>query len=63
VRVDAENSGVGMRASHDRRVQEVGKSQVVDVAALPGEEATILAAFDGKADGRAHEIVVKVVAV
>jgi len=28
-----------------------------------GEKPTILAAFDGKADGRAHEIVVKVVAV
>jgi hypothetical protein len=63
VRVDAKNAGVGVRASHDRRVQEIGQSQVVDVAALPGEKTTILAAFDGKADGRAHEIVVKVVAV
>jgi hypothetical protein len=58
VRVDAEDSGVS-RASHERRVRG---SQVVDVAALP-VKATILAAFDGKADGRAHEIVVKVVAV
>jgi len=44
-------------------VQEVGKPQVVHVATASDEEATIFATLDGKADGRAHEIVVKIVAV
>jgi len=63
VRVDSENAGVGVGTSHDGRVQQIGKAQVVHVATPSGEETTIFAAFDGKADRRGHEIVVKVVAV
>jgi hypothetical protein len=44
-------------------VQQIGKAQVVHVTTPSGEERTIFAAFDGKADRRGHEIVVKVVAV
>jgi hypothetical protein len=58
--VDAEDPRVGVGASHDRRVQEVGEPQVVHVAASPGEKTAIFATFDGKADGRGHEFVVKV---
>ena len=62
-RVDSGDASVRVGTAHDRRVQEVGKAQIVDVATASREKAAIFATLDGQADGRAHEIVVKVVAV
>src|SRR5262249_4219926 len=44
------HAGGGPRAAQPRRVQHVGKVDVVDVAALPGQEAWVLDALDVLAD-------------
>src|SRR5215510_13783921 len=48
--VDRLDAGVRPRAAQHRRVQHVGKVDVVDVAALPGQEAWVLDALDVLAD-------------
>ena len=48
--VDRLDAGVRARAAQHRRVQHVGQVDVVDVAALPGEQARILDALDALAD-------------
>jgi hypothetical protein len=48
--VDGLDAGVRPRAAKHRRVQHVGKVDVVDVAALPGQEAWVLDALDVLAD-------------
>jgi hypothetical protein len=48
---------VGVRASHDRRVNEAGQTNVVHEAAAAGEQAAIFAAFEGQSERRGHRIV------
>ena len=49
-RVDAADRGAGERAAHEARVQHPGQRDVVDVGAVPGEQAGVLDAVDARAD-------------
>src|SRR5262249_50301953 len=48
--VDRLDAGGRPRAAPHRGVQHIGKVDVVDIAALPGEEARVLDALDALAD-------------
>ena len=48
--VDALDAGVGVRAAHEGHVGHAVELDVVDVGALAGDQARVLAAFDGLAD-------------
>ena len=49
--VDAGDAGMGMRGAQDMAVQRAGGGDIGDVAALAGEEAEVLGAAEGLADG------------
>jgi hypothetical protein len=57
--VDGVDARVRVGAAHDRRVQHAGDGDVVDVAAVAGEEASIFLAADARADhgGRRRAVV------
>ena len=48
--IDRLDAGVGARAAQHRRVQHVGKVDVVDIAALPCQQSRILDALNALAD-------------
>ena len=48
--VDAAHVGVRVRAADDRGVQQAGETQVVDVAAAPGDESRVFLALERGAD-------------
>ncbi len=56
-RLHLQDARVGVRAPHDRRVDEVRQPHVVHEAAAAGEQAAIFAAFDGQSDRRGHRVV------
>ena len=41
---------MGMRAAHERRLQHVGKAQIVDEAARAREQRAVFEPLDGVAD-------------
>ena len=49
--VDRDNAGMSMRRTHEMRVQATGHNNVVEIAALPGDQAIILLARQCCADG------------
>ena len=49
-RVDAVHQRVRVRAAHERRLQHLGKAQVVDEAAAALQQRVVLDACDGTAD-------------
>ena len=53
--VDAADQRVGMRAAHERDVQQAGQRDVVDEAALAAQQRFVLQAIDAGADQRGHE--------
>jgi hypothetical protein len=56
-RVHFYDARMGVRAPHDRRMDETRQPHVVHEAAAAGEEAAIFAAFDGQSDRRGHRVV------
>ena len=56
VTVDGADAGMGVRASHERRVQDAVHAQIVDEAAFATHQRGILDALDRRADvaGHAH---------
>ena len=48
--IDGHDTGMGMGAAHEGGLQQPGHAEVVDVAALPGEQRFVLEALDGGAD-------------
>ena len=48
--VDAADSGMGMRAAQHHRVQHAGQLDVVDIAAVAGEQRRVLLAQDSRAE-------------
>ena len=53
-RVDPRGSRMRMRAAHERRVQHAGKRDVVDEAALAGEQGAVLEARNARSDQSTH---------
>ena len=51
-RVDAGDVGMGMRRAHDRRMQLIGEFEIVEKAALPPQQARILASQHRLSDGK-----------
>ena len=51
-RVDAADVGMGMRRAHDRGVELIGELEIVEIAAVPPQQARILAPQHRLSDGK-----------
>ena len=51
-RLDAGDAGMGMRRAHDRRMQLIGELEIVEKAALPPQQARVLAPQHRLSDGK-----------
>jgi hypothetical protein len=56
-RLDAGDIGMGMRRAQDRRMQLIGKLEIVEKAAAPAQQARVLAPQHRLADGKfTHDV-------
>ena len=51
-RVDAGDVGMGMRRAHDSRMKLIGQLEIVEEAALPPQQARVLAPQHRLSDGK-----------
>ena len=51
-RVDRDDAGVGVRAAQEGDLEQARQADVVDVAALAGQQARVLLAQDGRPEAR-----------